>query len=227
LQRTIIFDLDGTLVHSSPDIAAALNATLAQFGKQISLAETERMVGGGLHALLVKALSHVGLDLATSEQEMALEQFGARYRASPAALSSVHQWVAKVMIALHRDGNRISICSNKDEDLVRTILQKLDLTRWIHGIVGYRSGDKKKPAPEPLLRAIWSVSGSLQNAIMIGDSSADVGAARAAGIPVVLVPHGYGGRAASDLGADCIASSALELRAAIDALTNLSDARKA
>jgi len=212
---TLVFDLDGTLVHSSPDIAAALNATLAEFGKSVSLAQTERMVGGGLEALLARALKLVEVDLSADDFGGALDRLRARYRAAPAALSSVHGWVADVLMEQHRAGARIAVCSNKDEDLVVAILDALDLTQWMHGVAGFRPGEPKKPSPDPLLRAIALAGGASTDAVMIGDSAADVGAARAAGIPVILVPHGYGSRDIGELGADGIASNATELAAAI------------
>jgi len=217
---TVIFDLDGTLVHSSPDIAAALNATLAGFGRQVSLAEVERMIGDGLGALLSRALAHTQIELRPAAERAALSRLRAYYRASPATLSSVHEWVANVMIAWHRDGGRVAICSNKDEDLVLDILRALDLSEWVHGVAGFRSGEQKKPDPAPLLRAVAQAGGNPDNAVMVGDSRADVEAARAARMPVVVVPHGYGRDHASQLGADRIVSDAAELRAAILDLTS-------
>jgi phosphoglycolate phosphatase len=221
---TVVFDLDGTLAHTSPDIAAALNATLAPYGKQVGLAETERMVGGGLRKLFDSALRLTALELSACETDAAFNRLVAHYRAAPAAMSRLNDWVAEAMIGLHGEGARIAICSNKAEDFVLQILDALDARRWIHAVVGQLDGRPKKPDPEPLLLAIRLAGGDVSRALMVGDSDADVDAARAAGVPLVLVPHGYGPRDIHELGADRIVSNAPELRAAADALAGVRDA---
>jgi phosphoglycolate phosphatase len=215
---TIVFDLDGTLAHTSPDIAAALNSVLAPHGRQVSIAETERMVGGGLRALVKRALALTGLSL--SEEET-FERVLAAYREAPAPNTTLHGWVSETMIGFHRGGARIAVCSNKAEDLTIAILDALGVSRWIHATVGHVLGRGRKPDPAPLLLAIRNAGGDRARAIMVGDSAADVGAARAAGIPVVLVPHGYGSRDIRTLDGDRIVANADELRAAIVALTGL------
>jgi phosphoglycolate phosphatase len=216
--QTIIFDLDGTLIHSSPDIAAALNAALAPFGHELPVVEVEAMIGGGLPALLRRALASCGLTVSEAEQADALERLRAAYREAPAARSRVHEWVVQVMAERHAGGARIAVCSNKDEALVTAILDALGLSRWIHGVAGYREGEAIKPAPDSLLRAITSAGGSVEGAVMVGDSAADVGVARSIGIPVILVPHGYAHSPLATLGADRIARDAAELRAALGAI---------
>ena len=216
--QTIIFDLDGTLIHSSHDIAAALNTALVAHGKELSVAEVEDMIGGGLPVLLARAFAHFGLALSEAEAERALDQIRAAYWASPATHSTLHDWVVEVMAETHAQGARIAVCSNKDEDLVLTILKTLGLAKWVHGVAGYREGEPAKPAPESMRRAITGAGGTVQSAVMVGDSAADVGAARAVGIPVILVPHGYAHAPLPTLGADRIVESAAELRAALDEL---------
>ncbi|WP_088346691.1 MULTISPECIES: HAD hydrolase-like protein [Rhodomicrobium] len=216
---TVVFDLDGTLAHTSPDIAAALNATLDDLGRHVGLAETERMVGGGLDALLRKALLATGLELDEAETEAAFARLMAHYRAAPAPRTVLHNWVAETMIGLHGEGARIAVCSNKAEDLVLQILDALDVARWMHAVVGHVPGRGIKPDAEPLLLAIRDAGGEVSRAVLVGDSGADVGSARAAGIPVILVPHGYGSRDIRTLGADRIVTNAAELRAAIAELT--------
>jgi phosphoglycolate phosphatase len=177
------------------------------------------MVGDGLRALVEKALALASLSLTDAEAQAFFESVLAAYRAAPAARTTLHGWVAETMIGLHGEGARIAVCSNKAEDLTLEILEALDASRWIHATVGQVQGRPKKPDPEPLLMAIGKAGGDPARAIMIGDSAADVGAAKGAGIPVVLVPHGYGSRDIHTLGADAIVADARELRAAIAALT--------
>ncbi len=187
---TVVFDLDGTLAHTSPDIASALNAAIAPYGRQVSVAETERMIGGGLRTLLSRAMKLTSLELSETEADAAFEQLLASYRASPVAGTRLHDWVADAMIECHGRNSRIAVCSNKAEDLVLRILDAFDVSRWAHGVVGHIETRPKKPDPEPLLLSIERAGGEVSRSIIIGDSGADVGAARAARIPVVLVPHG-------------------------------------
>ena len=212
---TVVFDLDGTLAHTSPDIAAALNAALASYGKQVSVAETERMIGGGLRTLLSRAMKLTSLELSEEEADRIFEQILVSYRASPVAGTRLHDWVTQAMIEFHGRNSRIAVCSNKAEDLVLQILDALDVSRWVHGVVGYVETREKKPHPEPLLLSIERAGGEVSRSILIGDSGADVGAARAAGIPVVLVPHGYGSKDLRELDGDRIVSNFDELQAAI------------
>ncbi len=216
---TAVFDLDGTLAHTSPDIAAALNATLATYGKEFSVAETERMVGGGLRNLLLRALESTGISLSKAETDATFDRLLAHYRASPVVLSRLHDWVFDVLKDFHDQGARIAVCSNKAEDIVIEILERLDAARWVHAAIGSIDGRPRKPDPEPLVLSIREAGGETSRAIMVGDLGADVGAARAAGIPVILVPHGYGSRLPEDLDADRIVATAPEMRAAILELT--------
>lgn len=218
MTQTLVFDLDGTLVESAPDIAAALNATLAEFDRQVPLEEVKRMVGGGIAALFEKASLYTALTLSPEDSREALARLKARYVAEPARRSTVRDWVGEVMTEHHEAGTRIAVCSNKDEEIVIAILDALDLSRRVHGVVGARPGSKGKPDAEPLLRAIAAAGGALRGALLVGDSGADVGAARAAGVPVVLVTGGYGDEDIATLGADAIVTDADELRAAIAAL---------
>jgi phosphoglycolate phosphatase len=176
------------------------------------------MVGGGLRMLVRRALTLTGLDL--SEEETFARVLAA-YREAPAPNTTLHGWVSETMIGFHRGGARIAVCSNKAEDLTVVILEALGVSRWIHATVGHVPGRGRKPDPAPLLLAIRNAGGDRARAIMVGDSAADVGAARAGGIPVVLVPHGYGSRDIRTLDADRIVADADELRAAIVALTGL------
>jgi phosphoglycolate phosphatase len=217
--QTIIFDLDGTLIHSSPDIAHALNAGLAPFGKALSVAEVEGMIGGGLANLATRAIARLGLDLSEAQTTEVLDRIRATYRAAPANRSTIHEWVVEVMAEKHGEGARIAVCSNKDESFVIEILDVFGLARWVHGVAGYRQGEPVKPAPASMLRAIASAGGTVQGAVMVGDSAADVGAARGVGIPVILVPHGYAHSPLAELGADAIVRDATELRAALDHLS--------
>jgi phosphoglycolate phosphatase len=212
---TVVFDLDGCLVHSSPDIAAALNGTVAQFGVSFTVGEVERMIGDGLGALYDKALKARGIALDPQAVKSGFEDFYARYEAAPANLSEARTWVADVARALHHNGARVAVCTNKVEPIALAILDRLGLRDTVHAAVGHVPGRAKKPAPEPMLLAVERAGGDMSRAVMVGDSAADLGAGRGCGMPVVLVTGGYGMDDVRTLGADHVAATREELMSAI------------
>lgn len=216
---TVIFDLDGCLVHSSPDIAAALNATLAPLGVSFPLREVEQMVGDGLSALFDKAIAARGLKLSAAEVKSGFEAFYGRYEAAPSQFSEPRAWVADVARVLFENGGRISVCTNKVEPIAISIMDKLGLSGSVHAIVGHVAGRAKKPDPEPMRLAMALSGGDPARAVMVGDSAADLGAARGAGLPAILVTGGYGMDDARDLPADFVADDRDELLRAILAAT--------
>lgn len=212
---TVVFDLDGCLVHSSPDIAAALNATLAAHGVTFGIAEVERMVGDGLGALLDKAIAARGLGLSTAEREAGFADFRARYAAEPAARSEPRRFVAEAARELGRAGARIAIATNKLEPIAVRMMDQLGLLPLVHAVVGHVPGRARKPAAGPVMLAIARAGGVPARAVMVGDTAADLGAGRSAGMPVVLVTGGYGADDVTALGADFIAGERDELLSAI------------
>lgn len=216
---TVVFDLDGCLVHSSPDIAAALNATVEPYGASFTLREVERMVGDGLSALFDKAIAARGLKFSPTEVKSGFDAFYARYEAAPSRHSEPRAWVAEVARALFDNGGRVSVCTNKVEPIALSIMDALGLSGCVHATVGHVAGRAKKPDPEPMRLAMKLSGGDPAKAVMVGDSAADLGAARGAGMPVVLVTGGYGMDDARSLPADFVADNADELLRAILAAT--------
>lgn len=212
---TVVFDLDGCLVHSSPDIAAALNATLEPHGTAFSVAEVERMIGDGLGALFDKAIAARGLTMTAAEAKAGFDAFYARYAAAPSTLSEPRAWVADVARVLFDNGARVAVCTNKVEPIALSIMDKLGLSPTVHATIGHVAGRAKKPDPEPMLLAISRAGGDLSRSVMVGDSGADLGAGRGAGMPVVLVTGGYGTDDARALPADFVADNRDELLRAI------------
>lgn len=215
IRPTVVFDLDGCLVHSSPDITAALNASLSSRSISFSVGEVERMVGDGLAALFDKALSARGIVLAPAECKAGFDDFYARYAAEPAARSEARDWVADVARGLMRHGARVAVCTNKVEPIALALIDRLGLADAMHSLVGHVPGRAKKPDPEPMRLAVAMAGGDLARAVMVGDSKADLGAGRSVGMPVVLVTGGYGPDDVRSLGADHVAESREELLSAI------------
>ena len=203
---TLIFDLDGTLVDSAPDLAAAVNHVLAGDGLgPISNDRVRDMIGQGATRLVERAYRVHGVETMDFEQlEARVQQFLTFYRCHPVVRTTVFPDVLEVLTVLHDAGHRIAICTNKPLDLAVQVCDHLGLTHLVDGLVGGQRGRPKKPDAAPLFAAISEVDGSLSDAIMVGDSPADVGGARAAGIPIVAVSFGYAQGAPESLGADVL-----------------------
>jgi phosphoglycolate phosphatase len=197
-----IFDLDGTLVDSAPDIAAALNAALDdQALAPFALDEVTRMVGAGARVLMERALAARCLTPDTSQVEALLAGFLDHYDANPCRFTRPYRGVVDTLPALIEDGWALAVCTNKPEAIARQVLQGLGLHRRFLSIVGGRAGVPLKPAPEMIGLCLTACAVGAGQAVMIGDSAADLGAARASGIPAILMTHGYSDRPVATLGA--------------------------
>ena len=206
-----LFDLDGTLVDTAPDINAALNHALTRHGGQpVDEALTRHWVGHGAKALITEAIADQTLD----EQllETLLEDFLDYYRANISVLSAPYPGVLETLETLQQRGARLAVVTNKLARLTEPLLDGLSLTRYFDAIVCGDTTDAPKPAAAPTLFACQSLTVTPTYALFVGDSAADVGSARAAGCPVVVVRDGYNhGIPAADLGADAVIESFLDL----------------
>jgi phosphoglycolate phosphatase len=184
--RTLLVDLDGTLVDSVPDIAAALNRL--GLAPPFADAEVTQMIGDGLGALLARACTARGQVL-TPELS---EAFMADYHAHAADQTRVYEGVLPTLRNMVVDGWCIAVCTNKPEDIARSILRKLGFSGLIAAIGGGDSFPVRKPDPGHLVATLQSADGTLEQAVMVGDHFNDVTAARAAGIPCIFAGWGYG-----------------------------------
>jgi phosphoglycolate phosphatase len=201
----IAFDLDGTLVDTAPDLVAALNATLRQDGLSGFAVETMRpMVGQGARALLQRAAHAHGVDFDAPRLDALTEQFIAHYRDAIAVESRPFPGCIAVLEALSQAGVTISVCTNKRTGLAQALLSALHMDHYFKAIVGSDSVAARKPHPDHFWAAIDQAGGDRAHSIMIGDSEADVGAAIAAGRPVVMVGFGYLDQPAKAYGATAI-----------------------
>ena len=189
--RHLIFDLDGTLVDSAPDLATALNALLAEFGKPGLAESTVRaMVGDGAGVLVQRGLAAAGLG--DADQPAALQRFLALYRDCLIDRTRAYPDVEAVLEALKAAGHTLGVCTNKPFDPTQRILAALKLDRFFDAVIGGDSLAQRKPDPEPLLETIRRLGGSPEHAVMIGDSANDVACARAAAVTAILIPSDYG-----------------------------------
>lgn len=215
----LLFDLDGTLVHSAPDICAVANRALARVSAPpLALDTITAMIGQGLEALFVRALDAVDRRLTAPELERAVAQMFADYQSSPAPLTRPYPQVPEVLEALSAAGHHLALCTNKDEDLACALLEALDLRRFFPVVIGRVEGRPRKPDAWPLRTAAARLGCSLAHAVMIGDTAADRIAARAAGIPCILVTFGYHQGCLEELAAEQTISAFAALPAALKAL---------
>jgi phosphoglycolate phosphatase len=191
MTRHLIFDLDGTLVDSAPDLATALNGLLAEFGKPALAESTVRaMVGDGAGVLVQRGLQASGLG--DADQPAALRRFLALYRDCLIDKTRAYPEVEATLERLQSEGHKLGVCTNKPYDPTQRILKALKLDRFFGAVIGGDSLPKRKPDPEPLLAAIEGLGGIAAKAVMIGDSANDVLCARAAGVTAILIPSDYG-----------------------------------
>lgn len=206
-----LFDLDGTLIDTAPDLTGALNHALAAFGHApVEAAQARNWVGQGAKASLLRALAHHGAPAANVDAM--LDSFLDHYRRHIADLSAPFPEVEEALQALAGRGAKLAVVTNKREELANQLLEQLGFAHHFQAVVGGDSTARPKPAADPALAACAALEVVPAEALFVGDSQADVGCARAAGCDLVCVSYGYRqGLAAADLGADAVIESFREL----------------
>lgn len=204
-----LFDLDGTLVDSAPDLQAALQHTLATFNlPPTDFALIRGFVGAGARAAIERALRFLGEDVDAAPVDDMLATFLAHYGANPTKHSVVYPGVMACLDALHARGHGLACVTNKHEGLARAVLEGFHLSQWLPVVIGGDTLTVRKPEAEPLAEACRRLGCSLERAAMVGDSITDVAAARNADVPVVAVTYGYRGEMTpEELRADLLVES--------------------
>ena len=212
----IVFDLDGTLADTAPDLAAALNHTLAQMDRpSIPEEEVRHMVGHGARAMLSKGLSATG-DVSQALVEHGFPLFLAYYEAHIADATRPFEGVEAALAEIEAQGMKMAICTNKLEGLTHTLVRALGWDGRFAAIVGGDTLPQRKPDPAPVHEAIARAGGG--RAVFIGDSINDTDAARAAGIPCVALSFGFSDRPPEQLGATILIDHYDELLPALERL---------
>ncbi len=206
---TLLLDLDGTLVDSVPDIAAALNRTLAARGlAPFTERETAGMVGDGSDRLLARAFAARG----AVPDAQALPDLVADYAANATVSTRLFPGVAETLAALHGQGWRLAVCTNKLEAPARVLLDALGILPLMAAVGGADTVPARKPDPAHLLVTLAAMGGDAGHAVMLGDHANDVLAARAAGMPAIFAGWGYGTPAMAE-GAAAVAAQVAEVPA--------------
>lgn len=213
---TIVFDLDGTLIDTAPDLVSTLNLILSGEGlPQLAYNDGRRMIGGGIRGMIERALDAAGHYRPNPEIDRMFCAFVDHYGAHIAERSRPFPHVDSVLDRLGADGCRLAVCTNKLEFLSVRLLEELKLSHHFVAICGQDTFGVQKPDPEMLRQTILRAGGEPARAIMVGDSGTDVRTSRAAAIPVVAVDFGYSEVPMATLNPDRIIGSFAELPTAI------------
>ena len=216
---TIVFDLDGTLVDTAPDLIDTLNVILTREGLPAVPFETGRnLIGGGAKATIERALAAEGRTCPPAEIERLYAAFIAHYADHLADRSRPFPHLESALDQLAGAGYRLAVCTNKLEWLSVRLLNILKLAPRFAAICGPDTFGVQKPDPEVLRRTVLRAGGKSSAAIMVGDSKTDVYTARAAQAPVVAVDFGYSDLPIASLKPDRLISSFSDLPRAIAAL---------
>jgi phosphoglycolate phosphatase len=215
----ILFDLDGTLVDTAPDLLASLNAVLTRAGhRPVVPRELRSMVGHGVRALIERAFKETGTPVSPELLAQYGDEFLAHYRANIARESRPFPRVPETLKRLADEGAKLGVCSNKPQELTDLLLAQLDLARHFGAVYGGGKASRNKPNPDHVLELVDALKGARGRAVMVGDSTVDVAAARAACIPVIVMSYGYTPVAPHELGADAVADDFAALPALISKL---------
>lgn len=213
----LVFDFDGTLIDSAPDITHALNDTLVLYGRTpVSVDQVRGMVGDGAASLLRSAFQATGGGLEDAALPEVLKRYGDLYFERSADPSCLHPGVEETLHALAAAGVKFGLCTNKPERITRKILELIGLAPLFGAVAGGDTLPVRKPDGRPVTYVMETLG--VGRAAMVGDGVNDVLSARAAGIPVVLVSFGYPRGDVHGLGADLVIDRFAELPAALERL---------
>jgi phosphoglycolate phosphatase len=218
--RAVVFDLDGTLIDSAPDLAAALNLVLEMRGLEpLETAQVRFMIGAGVPKLIERGFRARGERgeevLAESLDPELLDAFLSYYNAHADDLTKVYPGVYDLLLALANLEIPVGLCTNKPIEATREILASFQIEENFASVIGGTSGFPKKPDPAGLLACVRELGARPEETLYIGDSATDVKLARNAGLPVALVSYGYEKDSVADLDADLVVDRLEEIIAAL------------
>ncbi len=205
MRKAVVFDLDGTLVDTAPDLTAATNHVLARHGRRpVSVEEVRAMVGRGARRLIERGFAATGAPVDMARMDDLYGLFIAHYRDNIDAASRPFPGTPELLERCRDAGFAIGICTNKIESLSVLLIERLGLTRHFGAIVGADTIGVAKPDPAPYRETLKRL-GAKGASVMVGDSETDILTARAAGVPVIAVTFGYTDRPVETFAPDHLA----------------------
>ncbi len=209
---TIVFDLDGTLVNTAPDLLQALNHVLAEASlAPVRLDTIATMIGHGARAMIVKGMTSQGAAPTEEELDGHFSRFLEYYSGNISAHSHPFEGAVEALDRLAELGALLAVCTNKKQDLSDQLLGELGLAPRFRAIVGADSVPIRKPDGGHVINTVIAAGGDPARAIMVGDSRTDERAARNAGLPFVFVPFGYEEETSDQIGPDVVLNHYSEL----------------
>jgi len=198
-----IFDLDGTLIDTAPDLTRATNHVLSSEGRRsISVAELRPFVGRGARRMIERGFAATGTPVPPDLVDSLYDAFIAYYTENIAVDSQPFPGTLELLDRLDAAGVKLGICTNKQERLSLRLMDRLGLTQRFGAIIGADTIGISKPDPAPYREAVVRLGATGGGSVMIGDSETDILTARAAGVPVIAVTFGYTDRHVSEFNPD-------------------------
>jgi phosphoglycolate phosphatase len=208
----VIFDLDGTLVDTAPDLLNTLNVLFGRLGRRpIQLPEIRGIIGRGARSMIRKGAELTGGPFPETEVESLFQEYLVHYGRTLADSSRPYPGAREVLDALQARNIPMGICTNKLEGLSLALLGALDLRRYFASVIGADTLHVMKPDPETVHAILRPVGVPPERTLFVGDSETDLKTARAAGTKIVLVDYGYSQTPAGELAADRLISSLKDL----------------
>jgi phosphoglycolate phosphatase len=221
VRLTIVFDLDGTLVDTAPDLISALNHVLDREGlPPVPLASARNMIGAGARKLIERGLESEGRMMTVKEIDRMTADFIAYYAENIAVASRPFEGLEGALDHLTASGCRLAVCTNKLEWLSKRLLDQLGLSPRFAAICGADTFGVAKPDPVILKQTVARAGGELAATIMVGDAGTDIGVARRAGVPVIGVSFGYTDVPIADLKPDLLIDHMRDLPGAVGKLNS-------
>ncbi|HEV2531195.1 phosphoglycolate phosphatase [Phenylobacterium sp.] len=221
----IVFDLDGTLVDTAPDLVGTLNVLLGEEGlAPLPMSEARPLIGHGARRLLQRGFLAANAPLEAERLGKLFDRFIAYYFAHIADESRPFPGAVEALTAMGEAGAKLAVCTNKPTNLSTTLLDALDMSRLFDAVVGPDAAPAAKPDPRHFEAAVRAAGGRLERSVMVGDAATDAGAARAAGAPLILVSFGYTETPAAELSPDILIDHFDELPQACVRLLGACDA---
>jgi phosphoglycolate phosphatase len=213
---TIVFDLDGTIVDTAPDLLSATNHALGLVGLEpVTIGELHPFIGHGSMAMIEAGLAFRGKSVGKTERRRLHDAFLAYYADNVAVSSRPFEGVPELLDQLFADGARLAVCTNKFEALSKLLLMELGLADRFKAIAGRDTFAVCKPDPGHLTGVIAMAGGRAGRAVMVGDSDVDIATAAAANVPSIGVTFGYTPRPVRELGPGAVIDHFREFPAAL------------
>lgn len=216
--RAVFFDLDGTLVDSAPDIAAATNRLMFAYGlAPHPLQAIRAMIGNGTAALVERAFAAHGVTLSSPDFHERHERMMDFYAGTLTCLTTLMPGAAEALVSARQAGLRTGVVTNKPEGFSQILLSHFNLLADLDFVIGGDSGYSRKPSPDMLFAACEKSGCKPAEALMVGDGPADAASANAAGMACVIVRGGYCSVDPDTLGADNVLDNLCQLHALLAA----------